>query len=180
MILDPALVEACAPTVTVSTVQAIVERESHGNPFAVNLNGGNPFKETTTYDAARARVAYATAHHMTADVGLMQINSSHIGKDGLTVEALLDPCTNLRAGARILTSNYEAALLNYPAGQPALMAALSMYNTGNFKSGFANGYVAQYYVQPSHTRLTPHNKTAKPAVYTANPIVFERNVSDEK
>ena len=180
MILDTALIQACAPTVAVSTVQAIVDRESHGNPFAVNVNGTGPLAATTTRDAALARVAFAIAHRGTADVGLMQINSSHIGEDGVTVEALLDPCTNLRVGARILTVNYKAALLKYPAGQPALRAALSMYNTGNFTSGFANGYVAQYYVEASHKRSRRQNKIARSAVYTANPIVFERNLADDK
>ena len=55
MIFDPAFIQACAPTVTVSTVQAIVDRESHGNPFAVNVNrsGGDVLSETKTHDAAR-------------------------------------------------------------------------------------------------------------------------------
>jgi type IV secretion system protein VirB1 len=39
MILDPALIQACAPTVAVQTMQAIIAHESAGNPFAVYING---------------------------------------------------------------------------------------------------------------------------------------------
>jgi type IV secretion system protein VirB1 len=178
MTLDPAFVEACAPTVAVSTIQAIVERESAYNQFAVNINGGPKAAISRTLAEAKALVIAALAQGKTADLGLMQINSSHLGEDGLSVEAAFDPCTNLSVGGRILTANYLAATATYPAGQPALIAALSMYNTGNFKDGVLNGYVARYYVVPSHAH--PASATfVHSAVYTANPGIVKRNTTDD-
>jgi type IV secretion system protein VirB1 len=62
---------------------------------------------------------------------------------------VLDPCTNISSGAAILAANYAEAAQSRGAGQGALQAALSAYNTGNFYRGFANGYVAKYYGQRS-------------------------------
>ncbi|RNK88855.1 transglycosylase, partial [Xanthomonas vasicola pv. vasculorum] len=65
------------------------------------------------------------------DIGLMQINSQHLGKFGLTPIDLLDPCTNIRVGTTILSQNYAQTWAKYRAEKPALLGALSMYNTGN-------------------------------------------------
>ncbi|RYZ75121.1 MAG: hypothetical protein EOP04_33745, partial [Proteobacteria bacterium] len=52
---------------------------------------------------------------------------------------------NIRVGSEILKANYDRATDNFGSGQDALKAALSAYNTGNFHSGFSNGYVGKYY-----------------------------------
>ncbi|WP_176599425.1 lytic transglycosylase domain-containing protein [Sphingobium sp. 15-1] len=77
------------------------------------------------------------------DAGLMQINSANFAHLGLTAETVFDPCTNLRAGARVLTDNYSrasAAGHAYP-----LQAAISEYNTGSRVRGLSNGYVGRVY-----------------------------------
>src|SRR3546814_15029492 len=43
------------------------------------------------------------------DAGLMQINSANFARLGLTPETVFDPCTNLRAGAHVLTDNNRRA-----------------------------------------------------------------------
>jgi type IV secretion system protein VirB1 len=78
-------------------------------------------------------------------LGLAQINSENLSALGLTVEQVLDPCTNLRAGAAILSEGYARAMKVHGPGQQALQAALSAYNTGTLTRGFSNGYVAKYY-----------------------------------
>jgi type IV secretion system protein VirB1 len=76
----------------------------------------------------------------------MQVNNRNLPALGYTVEQVLDdPCTNIRAGAAVLTADYAAAVRTHGEGQLALQAALSAYNTGDFYRGFANGYVARYY-----------------------------------
>lgn len=57
------------------------------------------------------------------------------------MEQALDPCTNLKLGAAILSENYRLAANKFGAGQRALQAAISAYNTGNHIGGFQNGYV---------------------------------------
>lgn len=180
MILDPALIQACAPTVAVSTVQAIIDNESAGNPIAVNVNGGGPLREPGTLQEAIARVRYALAQGLTADIGLMQVNTSNLAAYGLSIEAAFEPCKNLHAGADILTRNYQAAVAHYGAGQASLMAALSAYNTGNYADGFTNGYVAKYYrVSLSPAASSPRAGTsakrkAMAAIYAADPVIYQR------
>ncbi len=100
----------------------------------------------------RISVYAAIAKGYNVDIGYMQVNSRNLPKLGLTVEQALDPCTNIRAGATILTGNYRGAVRIYGEGQAALQAALSAYNTGNFRSGFRNGYVSRYFAHgPSFT-----------------------------
>src|SRR5437870_13019481 len=61
---------------------------------------------------------------------------------GITVDQLFDPCTNLRAGARVLTAEYQRAAAVRGEGQDALQQALSEYNSGSSTVGFDNGYVS--------------------------------------
>jgi len=52
----------------------------------------------------------AIVHHNTNgtfDVGLAQVNSSNFGWLGLTMANALDPCRNLKAGARVLLVRYN-------------------------------------------------------------------------
>jgi type IV secretion system protein VirB1 len=76
-------------------------------------------------------------------IGLTQINSQNLRGLGVTIDQLLDPCTNLAVGARLLRSLYQQALRSkrYATRDQALGAAVSAYNTGSFSDGFSNGYV---------------------------------------
>lgn len=75
------------------------------------------------------------------DLGLAQINSKNLGWLGLSVEAAFDSCQNLAAAARVLQAGYDPRQAATVGEQPALHMALSRYNTGDVRRGFANGYV---------------------------------------
>ncbi len=156
--IDLALIEACAPNVHSSTIQAIIQVESAGDPLAVNVNKKNgvayplPKKFELTDEAVRGAKKAISAGY-TVDLGLMQINSVNLARLGYSVEDMFNPCKNMAAGARILEENYMRALPLHRNEQAALRAALSAYNTGSFSRGFTNGYVQRY---------VPH--TAKTAV----------------
>jgi hypothetical protein len=80
------------------------------------------------------------------DVGLMQINSNNLSKYNLNIRDAFDPCQNINIGSRILKDSFSRAAVKHKShGQDALMAALSAYNSGNFHSGFSNGYIKKYY-----------------------------------
>ncbi|MBV8401894.1 MAG: lytic transglycosylase domain-containing protein [Acetobacteraceae bacterium] len=118
----PAALLACALNVHPVTLEAVIRVESGGRADAVNHNRDG-----------------------TRDFGLMQVNERHLREFGVTVQEVMDPCTNVRIGGAILAANYARAVQTYGEGQRALQAALSAYNTGDFARGFANGYVARYY-----------------------------------
>ena len=137
-----ALASQCAPIVAPETVLAIIQTESSGNPFALNVNGGRqPARQGNAVDAAATARRYVAAGY-SVDLGLGQINSRNMRWLGLTWETVFDPCTNVAALGRVLTANYNAAKAGRDP-QTALRVALSMYNTGSRTRGFRNGYVAK-------------------------------------
>lgn len=147
--IDIALIAVCAPNVAPTTIQAIIKVESNGNRLAVNVNKRNGVgyplntKTKSIVEAVDgAKKAIAAGH--TVDLGYMQVNSANLPRLGYTVEDMFDPCKNIRAGAQILSEAYAKALPVHRNEQAALRAALSAYNTGNFRRGFENGYVQRY------------------------------------
>lgn len=137
-----ALASQCAPTVAPETVLAIIQTESSRYPFALNVNGGRqPARQTNATDAAMTAQRYVAAGY-SVDLGLGQINSRNMRWLGLTWDNVFDPCTNVAALGRVLTTNYNTVKAGRDP-QTALRVALSMYNTGSQTRGFHNGYVAK-------------------------------------
>ena len=147
MILELAVVAQlaarCAPSIAIETLAAVMRTESGFQPFALGVNG--PGGGTILPETREAAVALATdlifRQGRSVDLGLMQVNSGNLRALGLTVAEVLDPCTNLAAGARILREGYAMASRGEADPQQALRVAFSRYNTGHPERGFANGYV---------------------------------------
>ena len=140
------LINQCAPTVAPETMVAIIQVESGGNAYALGVNGlirNRPHPKTANEALRWAR--YYINLGYSVDLGLMQINSRNLKGLGYRLEQMFEPCSNLKAGSRILSNGYLGAAKRYGHGQTALKAALSAYNTGNYEHGFHNGYVAKYY-----------------------------------
>ena len=136
------LASQCAPTVAPETIIAVIRTESRGNPLALNVNGARqPARQSNAVDAATTVRRYVAAGY-SVDLGLGQINSRNMRWLGLTWETVFDPCTNVAALARVLTTNYNSVKAGRDP-QTALRVALSMYNTGSQARGFRNGYVAK-------------------------------------
>ena len=168
-------IAACAPAnVAPQTIAAIIRVESGGDPLVLHINAGANGILIHPIGIANALsiVKRATSAGSSVDIGLMQVNTSNVGKLGYTIEQMFDPCTNIKAGATILSADYSGALGVAPAGQKALQAALSAYNTGNYHSGFSNGYVAHYYGAVAGTAAAP------PDPLTAGTTVFHRSSPD--
>jgi type IV secretion system protein VirB1 len=137
------LAARCAPSVAFETLAAVMRAESGVKPFALGVNGpgGGPLFPETHEAAVTLATDLIQRQGRSVDLGLMQVNSGNLRALGLTVAEVLDPCTNLAAGARILREGYTAARRGEPDPQQALRVALSRYNTGHSERGFANGYV---------------------------------------
>ena len=191
----PAALLACALNVAPVTLEAVIGVESGGNPLALNVNGlaGPQPRAGTAEEAATLARQYIAAGY-SVDIGLMQINSRNLPALGATVEQVVDPCTNIRSGATILTADYVQASQRFAPGQPALQAALSAYNTGTFARGFENGYVARYLRPRSHPEHRRHHVPRQPLrrscgalrrapaaainVYTADISVYQREATN--
>ena len=147
MVIDfDILAQQCAPSVAIETIAALVSHESRRNPFAIGINGGarisrQPVNKTEAIETANKLLGMG----LSIDLGLAQINSANLGRLGLTVEQVFEPCANLRAAETVLRACYDPAAQRHGPGQLALQAALSCYNTGNYARGLTNGYVQSVY-----------------------------------
>ena len=139
-----ALLQSCAPNVAPATMVAMIRVESEGDPFRIGVNSdGSLQRHPVNMAEAIATARGLLRRGANFDAGLMQINSSNFARLGLAPETVFDPCTNLRAGSRVLAENYERAR---DAGHAhPLQAALSEYNTGSRSRGVSNGYVGKVY-----------------------------------
>lgn len=139
-----ALALACAPQVHLTTAHALVSVESAFNPWAIGVVGGALRRQPSN----RAE-AIATARQLSADgrnfsVGLGQINVGNFQRLGLTTHSAFDPCRNLSAMQFVLAECFDRAQRSRGIGiasQAALRRALSCYYSGNFSTGFRQGYV---------------------------------------
>ena len=145
------LMATCAPLVHPTTLRALIDVESAGNPYAVSVNrpqalsnaGIDPpgFEQPTNAREALQLTRALAEAGFTTSLGLAQINTAHLRKFHLHLTDLFNPCTNLAAAQRILL-DCDAAQLSaaVPRSRARLHRTLSCYNTGDFTTGIRNNY----------------------------------------
>jgi type IV secretion system protein VirB1 len=147
----------CLPDAPPSTLRAIVQVESGGNPYAMqidfphallkrwNLAPGTLRLKRQPRDQAEAIewLDYFDGFHVFVDLGLMQVSTAEARRRGIPPKFLSDPCNNLRVGWQILEDDYTSEVKLYGPGQLALHHAISRYNTGNSQKGIENGYLSR-------------------------------------
>lgn len=157
MIDIPQYIHQCAPQVAQSTMLAIIQTESKGNPLAIGLNNGHKLKyQPLSEIQARNWVLYLEEHGYNFDVGLAQINIKNIHKYGYRAVDVLDPCTNLKLASNVLKKSYFKARSTSASDNEALVKTISAYNTGNYRSGIYNGYVHKVYANAWHASAKDH------------------------
>jgi type IV secretion system protein VirB1 len=137
------LIDQCIMPRHKVVMTAIVTVESGGKPLAIGLNKGYRLK-TQPKDENQAKnwVQYLEQNNYNFDVGLGQVNIKNIHHYGYKASDMLDPCLNLKISSEILEKSYQTALATSVSSK-AIQQAISAYNTGNFNSGFNNGYVGK-------------------------------------
>jgi type IV secretion system protein VirB1 len=124
------LCSQCGPSVDPSLTKAIIEVESGGNPFAI----GDNTDRRSYFPGSRSEAVQLAGHLLSKghniDMGLMQINSCHLGGKGPSLEVLFDPCGNVNFGTILLAENFRNYSGN-PDKRQVLFKALSAYNTGS-------------------------------------------------
>lgn len=141
MMALPAMVQQCAPAVQPDTMRRIVQVESGFNPFAIGVVGGRLERQPKTEAEAVATAQWLLREGYNFSLGLAQVNRYRLAEHGLTLAGAFDPCANLRAGAAILKDCYQRALRARHDEQAALRDAFSCYYSGNFTTGYRQGYV---------------------------------------
>ena len=117
----------------------VVKVESSHNPFAIGVVGGQLVRQPQNLGEALATVKMLEQKGYNFSVGLAQVNRSNLGKYGLdSYEEAFDICNNLAAGSRILSQCYASSGNDWGK-------AFSCYYSGNFVTGYRDGYVQKIY-----------------------------------
>lgn len=168
---DIALIDQCKnQNVPTEMIQQIIKVESNFNTFAINVNSKGK-SVVTLYPKTKEKAKKIATSYIdqgfSVDLGLMQFNSNNLLLKSfahLSLDEILDPCTNIKAGSDIFYNAYIATDKSLP-NNTRIQKALSVYNTGNEKRGFENGYVAKY------SSITPKTKsTTDEARYSSTKI----------
>lgn len=129
-----ALFKRCAPTVAPETMAAVVRVESAANPFAIGVVDGKLERQPQNLEEAVATAEALEKAGRNFSIGLVQVNRYNLARFGLTYRTGFDPCSNLRAGSKLLEECYVRAVgAQHP--EP-LAAAVSCYYSGTFTRGY--------------------------------------------
>ncbi|MFP8778294.1 lytic transglycosylase domain-containing protein [Hydrogenophaga sp. RWCD_12] len=119
-------------------MQHVVHVESSRNPFAIGVVGGYLARQPRNLEEALASVRQLKEEGYNFSVGISQVNRYNLAKYGLhTYAEAFEICPNLKAGSRILRECYDRA---QDWGK-----AFSCYYSGNFVTGFEQGYVQKIF-----------------------------------
>lgn len=147
-----ALAASCGASVHPDTLASVARTESRFNTLAIGDNAGRRSYAPATVEEATELATALLREGRSIDLGLMQINSANLGRLGLTLADAFDPCRNIATGARVLVDGFRRPGEGEDQ-QPAVLRALSRYNTGHPQRGFDNGYVSR--VQASAEQVVP-------------------------
>jgi len=152
----PGMEMLTCPNLAVSpeVMQHIVQVESGANPYAIGVVDGQLVRQPKNLDEALATARMLESKGYNFSLGIAQVNRANLGRYGLdSYRKAFNTCDNLAAGAQILASCYSSAHGNWGK-------AFSCYYSGNFTTGFRDGYVQKVYA--SINRLA-ERKNAAPA-----------------
>ncbi|MBB6246990.1 type IV secretion system protein VirB1 [Rhodanobacter sp. A1T4] len=133
----------------------IVHVESGYNPFAIGVVGGQLVRQPQSLDEAVATAQMLETKGYNYSLGVAQVNRSNLAKYGLdTYAKAFDPCLNLSVGSRILNECYYSSGGDWGK-------AFSCYYSGDFVTGFRQGYVQKVFASMSQN-AQPDSSGAAP------------------
>lgn len=125
--------------VPAEVMQHVVNVESSRNPYAIGVVGGQLVRQPQNLGEAVATVRMLEQSGYNYSLGVAQVNRSNLGKYGLdSYEKAFDYCPNLTAGSQILAQCYASAGKDWGK-------AFSCYYSGNFTTGYEDGYVQRIF-----------------------------------
>lgn len=124
--------------VPAEVMQHVVKVESGSNPFAIGVVDGRLVRQPASQDEALATVQMLDAKGYDYSLGVAQVNRRNLGRYGLSYAKAFDACANVAAGAQILAECYDRSGNDWGK-------AFSCYYSGNFVTGYRDGYVQKVY-----------------------------------
>lgn len=124
--------------VPIAVMQHVVDVESSGNPYAIGVVGGRLVRQPVNLPEALATARMLERRGYNFSLGLAQVNRHNLPRYGLTYEKAFQVCPNLQAGARILADCQARSGNDWGK-------AFSCYYSGNFVTGFRDGYVQKVF-----------------------------------
>ncbi|NOI26369.1 transglycosylase SLT domain-containing protein [Vibrio mediterranei] len=94
----PTLAATCQHQVHPQVIEAIIDIESSGRPYALAAVGETTLTQPVSEPDAYALLDTLIAAGKNVSAGLMQINQQHFDVD----TPIFDPCTNITYGAQLL------------------------------------------------------------------------------
>jgi hypothetical protein len=130
------LINSCLPlTVPVHIMAAVVRVESGGNPYAIGVVNGSLYRQPRNLSEAQATVNKLHQQGYNYSIGAAQINKTNFKAYNISpLNSGFDFCSNIKVGAKILAECYSRSNNDWPK-------AFSCYYSGNFVTGFQQGYV---------------------------------------
>jgi type IV secretion system protein VirB1 len=120
-------------------MQHVVDVESSFNPYAIGVVGGRLARQPRNMGEAIATARMLEREGFDFSLGLAQVNRSNLAHYGLASYAqAFDACRNVRAGSRILAECHARSGNDWGK-------ALSCYYSGDFVTGFRQGYVQKVF-----------------------------------
>jgi type IV secretion system protein VirB1 len=143
--------------VPAEVMQHVVNVESSRNPFAIGVVGAQLVRQPQNLPEAVATVRMLEEKGYNFSLGVAQVNRANFGKYGLdSYEKAFDVCPNLVAGSQILAQCYASAGGDWGK-------AFSCYYSGNFTTGYQDGYVQKVFASMAR----------QPLATSANPIPIQ-------
>lgn len=121
------LAQTCAPQIATETIAAVVSVESGFQPFAIRINSDHPLADQPTTRSEAIEIATILIAEGHDDLGLGGINSSNLGRLGLSVSDTFNLCLNLKASAALLDGYYQIALQGGATSAQAQTVMLQSY-----------------------------------------------------
>lgn len=125
--------------VPAEVMEHVVNVESSRNPYAIGVVGGQLVRQPKNLPEAVATVRMLEQNGYNYSLGVAQVNRANLGKYGLdSYEKAFEYCPNLSAGSQILAQCYASAGKDWGK-------AFSCYYSGNFTTGYQDGYVQRVF-----------------------------------
>jgi hypothetical protein len=156
-------IDACKPlSVPVEIMAAVVQVESAGNPYAIGVVNGSLRRQPRNLIEAQQTVSLLNQQGYNYSIGAAQINKTNFRAYAIDPQTSgFDFCSSVKAGAKILAECYERSNNDW-------LKAFSCYYSGNFSTGFKQGYVKKV----AHVFLQNNSNKSSTKNYDKNSIEF--------